>query len=80
MPPRKALLVLENKNLRKPVSQAELNELSLAQTAAWEAHEYAVKLSDGIRRRIEAGATVQQGTFFFDPKKRMARETRRREA
>lgn len=79
-PVKQALRVLENPLKSKPVSQAELHELSMAQSAAWEAHEYAIELRDKIRSRIEAGAPVEAGALFYDPKKRMARESRRKEA
>lgn len=65
---------------RKPVTQVELKQLEDAQRAVWDAGIYAADLAREIEQRIKAGAEIEQGKLFFDPKTKLARGTRRKEA
>lgn len=48
------------------VMQVELAELEQAQLAKWHAGKRAALMSERLRMRIQEGASVEIGTFYFD--------------
>lgn len=60
----------------KSVMQAEIDEVSMLQAAAWHAEQAVQRAVLKIEQRIARGATIEDGPLTFDAKLRMVRTRR----
>ena len=76
MPPRKVTTISGQPVEKDVVKQAELARLGDLQAIAWEAEAAAHRAALSLRVRLDHGATVESGEWYFDRELEMARKRR----